>query len=70
MIYTGEFMKIFPLKDGSNNWGTAEESVVNAGSKEDSLFLGNIMPMYTEALQTNNRSRAIEISDAISTYQE
>lgn len=70
MIYTGEFMKIFPLKDGSKNWGTAEESMVNSGSREDSLFLSNILPMYTEALRTGNRANAIEISRAISAYQD
>jgi len=70
MIYTGEFMKIFPLKDGTHNWGTAEESLVNSSSREDSIFLGSIIPMYTEALRTNDRSRAIEISEAITAYQE
>lgn len=70
MIYTGEFMKIFPLKDGTTNWGTAEESIVNSESSEDSLFLANILPLYTEALRSGNRANAIEISSAISTYQD
>jgi cytochrome c-type biogenesis protein CcsB len=70
MIYLGEFMKIFPLKDGTTHWGTASEAMVKAVSKEDSLFLGNILQMYTEALRANNTANALEISKAISGYQE
>jgi cytochrome c-type biogenesis protein CcsB len=44
--------------------------MVKAVSKEDSLFLGNILQMYTEALRANNTANALEISKAISGYQE
>jgi cytochrome c-type biogenesis protein CcsB len=69
MICTGEFSKIFPLKNGTHNWGTAEEAVKNAQSKEDSLYLKNIIPLFTEALKNNNISTASRIAGSISEYQ-
>ncbi|MBE0673469.1 MAG: c-type cytochrome biogenesis protein CcsB [Bacteroidales bacterium] len=70
MIYTGDFMKIFPLRDGTTHWGDDEEAMVNATSREDSLFLGNIIQMYYDAVKSNNTANATEITKAISTYQE
>ena len=70
MIYLGDFMKIFPLKDGTTHWGDFEEALQFADSKEDSLFLGNIIQMYTDAVRANNLANATEITKAISAYQE
>jgi cytochrome c-type biogenesis protein CcsB len=69
MIYKGDFMKIFPLKDGSHNWGTAEEAIKSAGSKDDSLYLQKILPLLVEALQTNNRVAAKQITESVNGYQ-
>ena len=70
MIYKGDFMKIFPLKDGTHNWGSAEEAIKNAASKEDSLYLKNIFTLLSESLQTNNTVNARKITESISGYQE
>ncbi|MFO7575835.1 MAG: c-type cytochrome biogenesis protein CcsB [Bacteroidales bacterium] len=70
MIYSGDFMKIFPLRDGTTHWGAPEEALQYAPAKEDSLFLGNIMQMYGEALRTNNLANASQITKAIIEYQE
>jgi cytochrome c-type biogenesis protein CcsB len=69
MIYKGDFMKIFPLKDGSHNWGTAEEALKSAGSKDDSLYLQKILPILVEALQTNNIVDAKQICESVNSYQ-
>ena len=45
MIYKGDFLKLFPLKDGTHNWGSAQEALQKAVSKEDSLYLKNIIPV-------------------------
>ena len=45
MIYKGDFLKLFPLKDGTHNWGSPEEALKTAKSKEDSLYLSNIIPV-------------------------
>lgn len=70
MIYKGDFMKIFPLKDGTHNWGSAEEAMKNPVSKEDSLYLNNILPLLNEALQTNNTVTARKITESVIGYQQ
>ena len=70
MIYTGEFMKLFPLKNKTHDWGSAEEAIKTAISKEDSLYLKNIIPMFAEALNNNNLSSARQISGSIADYQK
>ncbi len=70
MIYSGGFMKMFPLRDGSHSWGSPQEALKNAIGKEDSLYLNNIIPMFAEALQTNNTATAKQISESVVTYQQ
>ena len=70
MIYSGEFMKLFPLKNTAHDWGTSEEALKTAISKEDSLYLKNIIPMFAEALGNNNLSGAAQIAGSISDYQK
>ena len=70
MINTGGFLRIFPLKDGSHNWGSPQEAIKSAVSKEDSIYLNNIIPMFAEALQTNNAGTARQISESVISYQK
>jgi len=69
MIYKGDFMKLFPLKDGTHNWGSPEDALKNAISREDSLYLNNIIPVLTDALETNNIASTRKITESISGYQ-
>ena len=39
-------------------------------SKEDSLYLKNIIPLFAEALQTNNTATAKQIAESVSDYQK
>jgi len=70
MIYKGDFMKIFPLKDSTNNWGPPQEALKNPVSREDSVYLGSIMPLLSEALQNNNILQVSKIRESISGYQK
>lgn len=70
MIYTGGFTRLFPLRDGSHAWGTPQEALKTAEGKEDSLYLQNIVPMFAEALQTNNAATAKQISESVTSYQK
>jgi cytochrome c-type biogenesis protein CcsB len=70
MIYTGGFLKIFPLHDDSHNWGSPDEALKAATTKEDSLYLKNIIPLFTEALQTNNTATAKHIAASVKDYQK
>jgi cytochrome c-type biogenesis protein CcsB len=69
MIFNGNFMKLFPLKHETNDWGTYEEALKTAVSKEDSLYINNIIPMFKEALISNNFVNASQIAVSITDYQ-
>jgi cytochrome c-type biogenesis protein CcsB len=70
MIYKGDFMKLFPLKDGTHNWGSPQDALQKAVSKDDSIYLKSIMPVLTDALHTNNAASARQVSESISGYQK
>jgi cytochrome c-type biogenesis protein CcsB len=69
MIYRGDFMKIFPLKDGTHSWGSPQDAVQKAANKDDSLYLASVIPAMSNALQTNNLASVREVSESISGYQ-
>jgi cytochrome c-type biogenesis protein CcsB len=70
MIYKGDFLKLFPLKDDTHNWGSPTDAVQKAVSKEDSIFLKSIMASFSDALQTNNIAIARQVSESITGYQK
>lgn len=70
MIYNGDFMKLFPLKDGSHNWGSATEALAHATSADDSIYTKSIMPVLADALRANNVSQVKKIAESISGYQK
>lgn len=70
MIYTGGFLKIFPQKDDPHQWGTPQQAIKNAAGKEDSLYLQNVIPMFAEAIRSDDRSAATAISGTIKEYQQ
>ncbi len=70
MIYTGGFLKIFPKKGGQHEWDSPRQAVINAAGKEDSLYLHNVVPMFAEAIRSNDRAAASAISASIMEYQQ
>jgi cytochrome c-type biogenesis protein CcsB len=70
MISMGDFMKLFPLKDGTHDWGSAEMALEKAISKEDSVYLSSIMTVLSEAMQTNNMTTTKQLEQSINAYQE
>ena len=70
MIYKGDFMKLFPLKDGTHDWGSPQDALQKAVNKDDSLYLKNIIPVLADALQTNNIVSARQVSESITGYQK
>ncbi len=69
MIYKGDFLKLFPLKNGSHDWGTYEAALTKAVNKEDSLYLNTIISVLADAVSTNNVLKTRQISESISGYQ-
>jgi cytochrome c-type biogenesis protein CcsB len=70
MISHGDFLKLFPLKDGTHSWGSSNEALAKAVSKEDSLYLGGIIPAFIDALETNNIAAARRVTLSVSEYQK
>ena len=70
MTYTGEFLKLFPMKTESRSWGSPEEALKHAVSKDDSLYLVSIIPMFTEAVRSNNSTTANQITGTVTDYQK
>lgn len=73
MVARGNFFRIFPLRDGTENWGTPTEAVENALNHDDSLYISNILSLYTDALlegtRTGNFSMADEYLESLINYQ-
>jgi cytochrome c-type biogenesis protein CcsB len=69
MIYKGDFMKLFPLKDGTHDWASPQDALQKATNKEDSLYLGGIIPALSQALETNNITSVRQVTESISAYQ-
>ena len=70
MIYSGGFLKIFPLRDGTHNWGSSQEALKNAVSSQDSLYLKSILPMFGQALQAGDASTARQLAQSVVDYQK
>jgi cytochrome c-type biogenesis protein CcsB len=70
MIYTGGFLKIFPLHDDSYNWGSPDEALKAAATREDSLYIKNIIQLFAKALQANNITTAKQIAASLKDYQK
>ncbi len=48
MMSRGDFMRIFPLRDGTDHWGMATDAVRYDVSSEDSLFVLSVVPMWVQ----------------------
>lgn len=69
MIFKGDFIKLFPLKDNSHNWGSPQEALKLAVNREDSVYLEGIIPALSQALETNNISNVKQVTESITAYQ-
>jgi cytochrome c-type biogenesis protein CcsB len=69
MIYKGDFLKLFPLKNGTHDWGSPEAALAKAVSKDDSTYLRGIMPILSEAIHNNNVNNVKQVSRSVTDYQ-
>ncbi|MCK7539090.1 MAG: c-type cytochrome biogenesis protein CcsB [Marinilabiliales bacterium] len=71
MMSRGDFMRIFPLRDGTDHWGMAQDAVRHDVSSEDSLFVLSVVPMWTQAVTSVGRAAVApeEFLTAIRQYQ-
>ncbi|MDT8400092.1 MAG: c-type cytochrome biogenesis protein CcsB [Bacteroidales bacterium] len=73
MLARGEFFRLFPLRDGTDSWGTPSQSLKNALDENDSLYISNILSLYTTALyegkSSGNYNEADEYLESLLNYQ-
>jgi len=70
MIYTGDFLKIFPLQDSTHDWASSREAVKKVVSKEDSLYLSSLILAFDDAIHTNNIAAARRVTKSVADYQK
>jgi cytochrome c-type biogenesis protein CcsB len=70
MIYKGDFLKLFPLKNGTHDWGLPENALLKAINKDDSVYLKTIIPILDDAIKTNNLATTRQVTESISGYQQ
>ncbi|MDX9728436.1 MAG: c-type cytochrome biogenesis protein CcsB [Bacteroidales bacterium] len=71
MMSRGDFLRIYPLRDGTDHWGNAEEAVKHGISSEDSLFVVSAVPLWAQAVTSVTRPVAgpDEFISALQNYQ-
>jgi cytochrome c-type biogenesis protein CcsB len=70
MIYKGDFLKLFPLRDSTHNWVSPAEALSKAPGKQDSLYLKNIIPLLAGAIQDKDMATVRQLSGSIGDYQK
>ena len=69
MIYNGDFLRLFPKKDGTHDWGNTQAAMVKALNKDDSAYLKGILPILSDAIHNNNINNVRQVTNSISDYQ-
>jgi cytochrome c-type biogenesis protein CcsB len=70
MIFKGDFLKLFPLKNGTHDWGLPDAALAKAVNKDDSLYLKSILPILDDAVKAGNLATTRQVSESISGYQK
>ncbi len=73
MMSRGDFMRIFPLRDGTDHWGTAQAASVQSIGSDDSLFVISVVSHWAQAVTAVGRTPAVTPDDylaAIHNYQQ
>lgn len=71
MMSRGDFLHLFPLRDGTNHWGRAEDAVKNTTDQADSLFVLSVITLWAQSV-TSVGTAGVESDEylaAIKNYQ-
>lgn len=69
MAISGDFLKIFPYRDNTDKWGKPKDAAQHTVSRQDSLFVTNILGMFRQAAMKGNSREAIKYVASIKDYQ-
>lgn len=68
-VISGDFLKIFPLRNDTEQWDKPQNASKHAKSEDDSLFIRNILGMFRKAAINGNRNQAEQYVNSIKEYQ-
>lgn len=71
MMSRGDFLRLFPMKDSTDHWGTSAEAAGVAASREDSVFILNVLPLWAQSVAATGKPEVTpeESRTAIINYQ-
>ncbi|MBE0668786.1 MAG: c-type cytochrome biogenesis protein CcsB, partial [Bacteroidales bacterium] len=71
MMSRGDFLRLYPLQDSTDHWGTSVEASRVAASPEDSLFILNVLPLWVQSVTAIGRTemKPEELRTALINYQ-
>lgn len=70
MIYTENFLRMIPLRNGSHDWSTPHDALRAAADSRDSVYLAELMPRLATALNDNHEAVVRQIAGSVSEYQK
>jgi cytochrome c-type biogenesis protein CcsB len=71
MMSRGDFLRLYPLQDSTDHWGTSVEASRAAASPEDSLFVLNVLPLWVQSVTAIGKTemKPEELRTALMNYQ-
>ncbi|OFX83421.1 MAG: c-type cytochrome biogenesis protein CcsB [Bacteroidetes bacterium GWF2_33_16] len=70
MMYTGDFLKLFPVIDSSDVWHSPADAYLFTDSKDDSLYLSNIISLVYNEIVNKNPGGEHKYLSSIKLYQQ
>ncbi|HLP75110.1 MAG TPA: c-type cytochrome biogenesis protein CcsB [Bacteroidales bacterium] len=70
MIYNGSFVRLFPLRNGTQEWGSVSDALKFAKTSADSVFLNGIQSAMSVTLTGDNKDEAGRLAETVRQYQE
>jgi len=70
LLYSGDFLRLFPLRDSTSNWGSPREALQKAQGKEDSTYIAGLTTIMSEALQANDLTSVKKVEQSLGEYQK
>ncbi len=71
MMSRGDFLRVFPLRDGTDQWGRSEDAVKHTADPGDSLFVVSVIPVWAQSVTAVGTAgvRPEEYITALKNYQ-
>ncbi|MGB8359715.1 MAG: c-type cytochrome biogenesis protein CcsB, partial [Bacteroidales bacterium] len=71
MMSRGDFLRVFPMRDGTDQWGRSEDAVKHTVDRGDSLFVVSVIPVWAQSVTAVGTAgvKPEEYINALKNYQ-